>query len=288
LFFHVQNIDLHALTGWIPERVAIRRSSSSAEEQFNAEREFQRIHERFHKGHCLVTVATGELRDGEADRAGLVPTHAYAMLDVQLIQVAVMYTLHTHTHTHTSSSSSHVRLTKVDKCNLLTNTTWQCVLKYSFLKNNCLKVCRKLRPSFSNILSCYWMLVVFDDFESDCDVDIKSGGEWLVNGIVVNYVMFTPGSWILICCTKTIIFVCNIFTFCTLVWLFYCLDVKYCHISMYVIIFVIGSSTFPVEKPVEPFTVAWEFFRAGHSALDRQFEENSQLRSTYSSCCRQW
>jgi len=41
------------------------------------------------------------------------------------------------------------------------------------------------------------MLVVFDDFESDCDVDIKSGGEWLVNGIVVNYVMFTPGSWIL-------------------------------------------------------------------------------------------
>jgi len=86
--FRVQNIDLHALTGWIPERVAIRRSSTGAEEEFNADREFQRIHERFHKGHCLVTVATGELRDGVADRAGLVPTHAYAMLDIQLIQVA--------------------------------------------------------------------------------------------------------------------------------------------------------------------------------------------------------
>jgi len=34
-----------------------------------------------------VTVATGELGDGAADRAGLVPTHAYAMLDIQLIQV---------------------------------------------------------------------------------------------------------------------------------------------------------------------------------------------------------
>ena len=83
----VQNIDLHALTGWIPERVAIRRSTAGADGEFNADREFQRIHERFHKGHCLVTVATGELRDGDADRAGLVPTHAYAMLDVQQIQV---------------------------------------------------------------------------------------------------------------------------------------------------------------------------------------------------------
>jgi len=89
VFLCVQNIDLHALTGWIPERVAIRRSSTGAEEEFNAEREFQRIRDRFHKGHCLVTVATGELRDGEADRTGLVPTHAYAMLDVQLIQVWV-------------------------------------------------------------------------------------------------------------------------------------------------------------------------------------------------------
>ena len=89
-----QNIDLHALTGWIPERVAIRRSQPvPGDEPFNADREFQRILERFHRGHCLVTVATGELRDGDADRAGLVPTHAYAMLDIQLIQVDIQLLL---------------------------------------------------------------------------------------------------------------------------------------------------------------------------------------------------
>lgn len=43
--------------------------------------------DRFHKGHCLVTLATGEIKDGEADRAGLVPTHAYAMLDIRQLKV---------------------------------------------------------------------------------------------------------------------------------------------------------------------------------------------------------
>ncbi|RUS82963.1 hypothetical protein EGW08_009300 [Elysia chlorotica] len=73
------NIDLHALTEWIPERVAIRPGSS----EFDKDREFKRLLDRFHKGHCLVTVATGELSESDADRAGLVPTHAYAMLDVK-------------------------------------------------------------------------------------------------------------------------------------------------------------------------------------------------------------
>jgi hypothetical protein len=84
----LQNIDLHALTGWIPERIAIRRSkTSSSDDQFNPEREFQRILDRFHKGHCLITVATGEMPESVADRAGLVPTHAYAMLDIREVQV---------------------------------------------------------------------------------------------------------------------------------------------------------------------------------------------------------
>ncbi|CAL1539156.1 unnamed protein product, partial [Lymnaea stagnalis] len=73
------NIDLHALTEWIPERVAIREGSA----EFNKDKEFKRLLDRFHKGHCLVTVATGELSESDADRAGLVPTHAYAMLDVK-------------------------------------------------------------------------------------------------------------------------------------------------------------------------------------------------------------
>ena len=76
------NIDLHALTGWIPERVAIRLGS----EEFNPDREFDRIMDRFHKGHCLVTVATGDIPEAEADRAGLVPTHAYAFLDIRKVK----------------------------------------------------------------------------------------------------------------------------------------------------------------------------------------------------------
>ncbi|XP_060067045.1 calpain-7-like isoform X1 [Ylistrum balloti] len=73
------SIDLHALTGWIPERLALRKKSK----EFDRDREFRRILDRFHKGHCLITVATGELSEVEADRAGLVPTHAYAMLDIR-------------------------------------------------------------------------------------------------------------------------------------------------------------------------------------------------------------
>ena len=81
-----QNIDLHALTEWIPERVAIRPGSS----EFDPKKEFDRLKDRFHKGHCLVTVATGELSEAEADRAGLVPTHAYAMLDVKEVKVGIV------------------------------------------------------------------------------------------------------------------------------------------------------------------------------------------------------
>lgn len=37
------------------------------------------------KGDVLVTVATGELSDADAERTGLVPTHAYAVMDVQTV-----------------------------------------------------------------------------------------------------------------------------------------------------------------------------------------------------------
>ncbi|KAK0174924.1 hypothetical protein PV327_010631 [Microctonus hyperodae] len=75
------NIDLHALTGWIPERWAIRPNDPI----FNADGLFKTLLERFHTGNVLVTVATGELSDSVADTTGLVPTHAYAVLDVRLI-----------------------------------------------------------------------------------------------------------------------------------------------------------------------------------------------------------
>lgn len=44
-----------------------------------------------HAGNALMTVATGELSDAEADRAGLVSTHAYAVLSVVEYKVSCWY-----------------------------------------------------------------------------------------------------------------------------------------------------------------------------------------------------
>ena len=38
---------------------------------------------RFHHGDVLATAATGELSDEVAENAGLVSTHAYAVLDIR-------------------------------------------------------------------------------------------------------------------------------------------------------------------------------------------------------------
>lgn len=81
------NIDLYALTGWIPERVSIK------DKEFNKEGTFRKILDRFHRGDVLVTVATGEMSDSDADRAGLVPTHAYAMLDIKEVKVSSLLSL---------------------------------------------------------------------------------------------------------------------------------------------------------------------------------------------------
>ncbi|XP_033331848.2 calpain-7 [Megalopta genalis] len=75
------NIDLHALTSWIPERWAIRPE----EPDFNKDNLFNVLLTRLRKGDVLVTVATGKLSDLDADRTGLVPSHAYAVLDVRKI-----------------------------------------------------------------------------------------------------------------------------------------------------------------------------------------------------------
>ncbi|CAG9767404.1 unnamed protein product [Ceutorhynchus assimilis] len=75
------NIDLHALTGWIPERVGIRQSDAD----FNKDSLFTTLETRMAKGDVLVSVATGELSDQEAERSGLVATHAYAVMDVRTV-----------------------------------------------------------------------------------------------------------------------------------------------------------------------------------------------------------
>lgn len=73
---------MHALTGWIPERVAIRKN----EPDFNKDALFATLESRLAKGDVLVTVATGAMSDFDAERSGLVPTHAYAVMDVRTIK----------------------------------------------------------------------------------------------------------------------------------------------------------------------------------------------------------
>lgn len=75
---------MNALTGWIPERIAIR----STESDFNSIAIFNRLKEGLSAGRCLVTVATGELSDAQAERTGLVSTHAYAVLNMVEIDVS--------------------------------------------------------------------------------------------------------------------------------------------------------------------------------------------------------
>uniref|UniRef100_S4RWU0 Calpain 7 n=1 Tax=Petromyzon marinus TaxID=7757 RepID=S4RWU0_PETMA len=80
--FPGSNIDLHALTGWIPERISMH----SEHQLFNKEATFNMLHQRFHHGDVLITIATGVMTDEEGEQRGLVPTHAYAVLDIREAQ----------------------------------------------------------------------------------------------------------------------------------------------------------------------------------------------------------
>uniref|UniRef100_H3ALS7 Calpain 7 n=1 Tax=Latimeria chalumnae TaxID=7897 RepID=H3ALS7_LATCH len=85
LFFfkkrNIKNIDLHALTGWIPERIAMHSDNQT----FSKDGTFRMLYQRnrFHKGDVLVTTATGIMTEEEGEKWGLVPTHAYAVLDIR-------------------------------------------------------------------------------------------------------------------------------------------------------------------------------------------------------------
>lgn len=109
-FCSVQNIDLHALTGWIPERIAMHSDNQSFSKDDTFRMLFQRcpLHRpllvgdfllvlpltlsvfRFHRGEVLITTATGVMTEEEGERWGLVPTHAYAVLDIREYKVSVV------------------------------------------------------------------------------------------------------------------------------------------------------------------------------------------------------
>uniref|UniRef100_A0A8C9PZU0 Calpain 7 n=1 Tax=Spermophilus dauricus TaxID=99837 RepID=A0A8C9PZU0_SPEDA len=77
------NIDLHALTGWIPERIAMHSDSQT----FSKDNSFRMLYQRFHKGDVLITASTGMMTEAEGEKWGLVPTHAYAVLDIREFKV---------------------------------------------------------------------------------------------------------------------------------------------------------------------------------------------------------
>ncbi|XP_050546424.1 calpain-7-like [Daktulosphaira vitifoliae] len=83
------NIDLHALTGWIPERCAIRVRDA----EFNADGLFELMCSRLNKGDVLITVATCPMEVSEEKRTGLVSSHAYAVLDVKKIDNLKLFKL---------------------------------------------------------------------------------------------------------------------------------------------------------------------------------------------------
>jgi calpain-7 len=59
----------------------------SSEPDFNPDGLFDKLLSHLHKGDILVTVATGQMSEAEADRSGLVPSHAYAVIDVRKVKV---------------------------------------------------------------------------------------------------------------------------------------------------------------------------------------------------------
>lgn len=48
---------------------------------------FEKLLSRFHRGDCLITLATGKLSEDICERAGLVECHAYAVLDLRKLDV---------------------------------------------------------------------------------------------------------------------------------------------------------------------------------------------------------
>lgn len=84
-------IDLHALTGWIPEQVFFEEDSPRKSGNQDAPADFRQSENRTwerilsaHKfGDCLITISTGPLSPEEEEQTGLVGGHAYAVLNVQ-------------------------------------------------------------------------------------------------------------------------------------------------------------------------------------------------------------
>ncbi len=81
----MQVADFHALTGWIPELYEIGENDSNS----NADDLFNQLRNGLSRGRCLVIVMSShKIPEEELTRAGIVGRHAYAVLDMQEIDVS--------------------------------------------------------------------------------------------------------------------------------------------------------------------------------------------------------
>ena len=74
------SIDMHAFTGWLPERFDLKDDQALHEG-----RVWPRLHSAMLSGDCLATVGTGSMSSSDEERTGLVSGHAYAVLSVHEI-----------------------------------------------------------------------------------------------------------------------------------------------------------------------------------------------------------
>lgn len=94
-------IDLHALTGWIPEEVKISTPNSTSPTTptnvntngtsntviVDRESLWKRMFDGFQLGKCLITISTGHLDKPTEEQVGLYANHAYALLDIREVKV---------------------------------------------------------------------------------------------------------------------------------------------------------------------------------------------------------
>jgi len=71
------SVDVHALTGWIPETILL------TSQDYRSERSWNRVYSGFSQGGCLVSVGTNANNLDALENVGLVPFHDYAVIDIQ-------------------------------------------------------------------------------------------------------------------------------------------------------------------------------------------------------------
>jgi calpain-7 len=89
LFLQIEIMNSHRLhLGWIPERIDLRQFVDDMKNPNH--RQIDRTWERLKGGRkfgdCLITCGTLAMSEEEGRRAGLVPSHAYAVLRIEQVE----------------------------------------------------------------------------------------------------------------------------------------------------------------------------------------------------------